>query len=36
VRTIVREAAAANYRWSALIKAVVASAPFQTKILDGK
>src|SRR5262245_20921208 len=35
VRTIVREASAANYRWSALIKAVVTSAPFQT-ILDGK
>jgi hypothetical protein len=31
VRTIVREAGPSNYRWSALISAVVKSAPFQTK-----
>jgi mono/diheme cytochrome c family protein len=31
VRVIVREAAPANYRWSALISAVVKSAPFQSQ-----
>ena len=36
VRGIVREAAPSNYRWSALITAVVKSAPFQTRMLEDK
>jgi mono/diheme cytochrome c family protein len=34
VRGIVRDAAPANHRWSALITAVVKSAPFQTRRID--
>jgi len=35
VRTIVRDSASANYRWSSLISAIVASRPFQMrKALD--
>jgi hypothetical protein len=36
VRAIVRDAAASNYRWSALIRGVVTSAPFQNKVVDDK
>ena len=36
VRAIVHEAAPSNYRWSALIKAVVTSTPFQSRVVDGK
>jgi len=31
VRKILREAAAANYRWSSILSGIVASQPFQTK-----
>jgi hypothetical protein len=34
VRRIVREAAAQNYRWSALIRGIVTSVPFQMRRSD--
>jgi hypothetical protein len=36
VRAIVRDAAASNYRWSALIQGVARSTPFQSKVVDSK
>jgi hypothetical protein len=30
IRRIVRESAASGYRWSAIIRGIVSSAPFQT------
>ena len=34
VRRIVRDAAADDYRWSALVKGVIASPPFQMRSAD--
>jgi hypothetical protein len=31
VRTVVRDAAAGGYRWSAILAGIAASAPFQAK-----
>jgi hypothetical protein len=33
VRTIVRDAAANDYRWSSILAGIVASPPFQAKIV---